>query len=147
MVFEPSGLLWAKEDLNLHDRLGSLAPEASASASSAIRPCKCALNRNSLVGERGLEPPRPCDHSLLKAACIPVSPLARGTYGVFYQIFNAKIHVLPRWRKQKLKLGYEELWLMERKLFVRRWSCASPIWIIRIRRNPFHIIVHCQITT
>ena len=30
-----------------------------------------------MVRERGLEPPRPCGHYLLKVARLPVSPLAR----------------------------------------------------------------------
>gem|GEM_PF-3640703 len=34
-----------------------------------------------LVGGRGLEPPRPCGHSHLKAACIPISPSAQTSFG------------------------------------------------------------------
>ena len=30
----------------------------------------------SVVGERGLEPPRPCGHSALNATCLPIPPFA-----------------------------------------------------------------------
>ncbi len=30
----------------------------------------------NLVRERGLEPPRPCEHYHLKVACLPISALA-----------------------------------------------------------------------
>jgi hypothetical protein len=36
------------------------------------------LNVHQMVRLRGLEPPRPCEHSDLNAACIPISPQPRG---------------------------------------------------------------------
>src|SRR6266704_1944477 len=40
------------------------------------------LISEELMPERGLEPPRPCDHWLLKLACLPVPPLGHECWAV-----------------------------------------------------------------
>ena len=39
-----------------------------------------------VVPERGLEPPRPCEHMDLNHACLPIPPLRRSNVGVYYRM-------------------------------------------------------------
>src|SRR5664280_1949870 len=58
-----------------------------------------APRKKKMVGEEGLEPSCPCEHSTLNPACLPIPPLAHETHPAVWR-FNAQpgypIIALPR---------------------------------------------------